>query len=45
MVGSHDVISLQHVLVLGVRARIASLVPSIKSQFPVNSQQLLPVFG
>lgn len=45
MVGSHDTSSLQCVLVLGVHARIASLVPSVKSWFPVNSQQVVPVFG
>lgn len=32
-------------LVLSVRTVIASLVPSVKSWFPVNSQQLLPVSG
>jgi len=45
VVGSRDTSSLQCVLVLGVHPRIAPLVPSVKSLFPVNSQQPVPVFG
>lgn len=45
VVGSHGTSSLQGMLVLGVHARIAAVLPSLKSPFPVNSQQPIPVFG
>lgn len=45
MVGSRGTSSLQCMLVLGVHTGVASVVPSVKSPFPVNSQQLIPVFG